>query len=68
MALTLENTMSPEAVPGILQRLATQYRQDQANLQDTWQDPQAGRVWGELAKILERASDQAKVTVDTYFG
>lgn len=63
----LLTTNNPADVAKVLQQLATIYRADQARLQDDWQDPQAGKVWGELAKILERASDQAKVAADKYF-
>jgi hypothetical protein len=61
---TLNDTAFPDQVPALLQKLATEYRESQANLQDTWQDPNAGKIWGDFAKILERASDQAKEALD----
>jgi hypothetical protein len=64
---TLNNTAFPDHVPALLHKLATEYRESQAELQDAWQDPQAGRVWGELAKILERAADQAHAAVAKHF-
>ena len=64
--IDLLTTNNPRDVPRILHELAGIYRQDQARLQDDWQDPQAGKVWGDLAKILEAATDKAHSACDKH--
>ena len=62
----LTTTNHPRDVHQYLQSLATRYREDQATLQDTWQDTTAGKVWGDLAKILEAAADKASAVCDKH--
>ena len=63
----LITTNNPHDVPAFLHAIATRYREDQAQLQDAWQDPKAGLIWGELAKVLERATDQARAVIDKHW-
>lgn len=64
--LDLLTTNDPRDVAKVLHQLASIYRQDQAKLQDDWQDPQAGKVWGDLAKVLESATDKAHAVCDKH--
>jgi hypothetical protein len=57
---------TPEEVSAVLRAVAEKYRESQGELQSTWQDQQAGRVWAKLAAILERAADQADKAVARY--
>lgn len=64
---TLKDARTPDKVPAILRQAADWYREARAELQRDWQDPNAGRVWSELAKVLDRAADRAdKVVKDWY--
>lgn len=65
--MNILETNNPHDIPAFLHQVATRFREDQAQLQDAWQDPQAGKVWGELAKVLERATDQCRVAIDKHF-
>lgn len=47
-----------EKLPQILREAADAYRESESELSSAWQDKQAGKVWGKVAKILERAADQ----------
>ena len=49
---------APEKVANVLRRAADKYWESESELQSMWQDPRAGRIWREFAKILERAADQ----------
>ena len=55
----LTTTNNPHDVPAFLRAIATRYREDQAQLQDAWQDPKA--------KVLERATDQARAVIDKHW-
>lgn len=48
----------PEDVAKILRQAAQRYGESEGELQAAWGDEKAGRVWRELAKILDRAADQ----------
>lgn len=52
----LNSAQTPEAVARILRTAAQKYRESESELQVTWTDVNAGRVWREHAKILERAA------------
>ena len=58
---------SPHLVPAVLRKAADAYRAATLDLQSTWQDESAGRVWTELAKILDRAADSADKAVTKFF-
>lgn len=49
---------APEKVPEVLHRVADAYRDSQSTLQSDWQDKNAGKIWGKIATILEKAADQ----------
>jgi len=53
------NVMSPDQVSRVLRNAADAFNQSASDLASTWQDDGAGRVWTELAKILESAADRA---------
>jgi hypothetical protein len=53
------NVMSPDQVSRVLRDAADAFNQSASDLASTWQDDNAGRVWLELAKILESAADRA---------
>jgi acyl-CoA reductase-like NAD-dependent aldehyde dehydrogenase len=53
------NVMSPDQVSRILRNAADAFNESASDLASTWQDDGAGRVWLELAKILESAADRA---------
>lgn len=45
----------PRKVEKVLSRAAQAYYDSAGELESAWQDPDAGRPWAELAKILDRA-------------
>lgn len=47
---------SPEHVAVILRNAAQRMREDAAELAASWFDPNAGKVWEDFARILERAA------------
>jgi len=51
---------SPEKVAAVLRRAAEAYSESASELESQWQDPGAGKPWAKLARILERAADQAE--------
>jgi hypothetical protein len=53
------NVMSPDQVSRVLRDAADAFNESAFDLASTWQDDGAGRVWLELAKILESAADRA---------
>ena len=50
----------PKQVPEILETTAAHYRQRHAKTSADWQDYHAGRVWMDLATILDRAAASCK--------
>jgi hypothetical protein len=60
------NIDAPEELAPILRAAADQYRVFRADLQATCEDPKAGRVWSEFARILERAAESADRAVAKY--
>lgn len=58
---------SPDKVAVALRKAAEMYRDSEIDLQATWQDSHAGRVWRELAKILERAASACDKACETYW-
>ena len=51
---------SPEKVAVVLRRAADAYYESASELESAWQDRGAGKPWTKLARILERAADQAE--------
>jgi hypothetical protein len=58
----------PEQVADVLERAAGVYRESEGDLSSAWQDPAAGRVWRDIAKILERAASACRKAVDRRIG
>jgi len=56
----------PEKVAGILRRAAERFYASEMGLISAWQDPNAGRVWGMIARILEKAADRTEKAVEKY--
>lgn len=48
----------PEDIPQVLRNAAEEFYEAESELKSAWQDPQAGKVWTKIAKILERAASQ----------
>jgi hypothetical protein len=61
------NVSSPEHVAQVLRAAADAYRQSCLDLQEAWQDDNAGLVWSKLAEVLEAAANKADKTCDKYF-
>ena len=55
---------TPEKVPQILINVAEKYYESASELPGAWQDPNAGKIWGTIAKILEAAADKIKREID----
>jgi len=51
---------TPEDVPVVLETVANFYRESQSELSSTWQDEHAGKVWGDFARILDRAAESCR--------
>lgn len=51
---------TPEEVPVILETVAQYYRESQGELESAWQDKSAGKVWGDFARILDRAAESCR--------
>lgn len=56
----------PEKLPAALRRAAERYRESASELHSAWQDRNAGRVWSEFARILDRAADSADRAIDKF--
>lgn len=61
IGLDLDLCKSPEDAIGVLRRAADKFREDASSLAAAWQDTQAGKFWGRLARDLDRISDKATV-------
>jgi hypothetical protein len=59
---------SPEEVARVLKQAAQMYEQAVLDTQAAWQDPAAGRVWGDLAKVLEKAAKQCEKVCEKWLG
>lgn len=57
---------TPEEVPGVLRRAAEVFSQSENDLQAAWTDENAGRVWREFAKIMERAAKSCEIAIKKY--
>jgi hypothetical protein len=56
----------PEKVPVALRRAVEHFEEAFSELQSAWQDRNAGRVWHEFAKILDRAADSCDRAIDKH--
>lgn len=61
------NVNAPNQLSDVLREAADAMRESRANLQAAWCDPNAGYVWEELAKILDRAAASTDRAVKKYF-
>lgn len=57
---------APEKVADVLRAAAEKYNESESELQASWGDSSAGKVWGAFARILERAADACDKAVDKY--
>lgn len=54
------NVDAPDKVALVLRAAAQAFAESEVELQAAWGEPSAGRVWRELAKIMDRAADSAE--------
>lgn len=66
--LDLSNVSSPDEVPEILRAAAQEYYDAESELQTAWQDRNAGKIWGDFARILERAAASMDGAIRKRFG
>jgi hypothetical protein len=58
---------TPEKVAPLLRAAADAYYQTESELSSAWGDPNAGKIWTKIARILERAAISIdKATRDYY--
>lgn len=50
---------SPDKLAPVLRAMSEQFIADAMELDAAWQDSSAGKPWVALAKVLERAAEQA---------
>lgn len=60
MQTDLNAPATPEEVPIALRNAARLMNEQCAELQSAWGDAQAGRIWQDFARILERAADSCE--------
>lgn len=58
---------NPEQVAMLLRKAADEYRESCLRLQSDWQDEAAGKVWDELAKVLDKAADSCDKACKKFF-
>lgn len=58
--MKLEDIADPSDVPQVLRLAADRWNESVGELQAAWGDKQAGKIWGDFARILERAADQCE--------
>ena len=51
---------APEHVEQILRNVADTFNEAATELSAAWQDREAGKCWGDFARILERAAEQCE--------
>lgn len=59
---------APDDVPAILERIAEHFRQSSTELSSAWQDDSAGKVWQDMASILERAAGACRRAIRNRLG
>lgn len=52
----LADCAAPEEAEAMLRRIADMFSESATELSSAWQDNQAGKVWADYARILERAA------------
>jgi hypothetical protein len=63
MNTDLQTAATPEELPKMLRAAADLFAQSQSELVSSWQDRNAGRVWGEFARIMERAAASCELAI-----
>lgn len=61
------NVSSPDKLADVLRSAAQAFRESTEDLRSTWQDDQAGRVWAELARVLESAAMRSDLVCEKFF-
>ena len=61
----LNEASAPDEVSQILRNAADSYYEAASELEATWQDPNCGRPWAKIARILEQAADKIDKTIAT---
>lgn len=59
---------TPESLPAILRRAADKLAESPGDLSAAWQDANAGKVWGDFARILNRAADSCDRAITRRLG
>lgn len=57
---------APNKVEHVLRVTADLYRQSAMDLALSWQEKNAGRIWTDFARILEKAADHCEKTRQKY--
>ena len=61
---TLEESDTPESAVYAVYAAAEKMRQDASELQSSWQDRNAGKIWEMFSRILERAAAAMQKEID----
>lgn len=59
------NVDSPDKVAAVLSNAVEAYFASAAELSSAWQDPEAGKPWAKIAKILSKAMVQVDNVIGT---
>lgn len=57
-----------ESVPVVLSRAADSFRETASEIATDWQDETAGRVWSDIATILDRAAVSCQKAITKRLG
>jgi hypothetical protein len=60
------NVSAPDEVSKILRNAADAFYESESELASAWGDSNAGKVWGKIAAILEKAAAQIDNAVSKY--
>jgi hypothetical protein len=52
-----------EKVPVVLETVANHYRESASELAGAWQDAEAGKIWADFARILDRAAESCRKAI-----
>jgi hypothetical protein len=59
---------TPDDVPVVLETVANHYRESASELASAWQDRTAGKVWEDIARILDRAAESCRKSIRNRLG
>ena len=64
--IDLSDVTAPEEVAIMLRAAADNYRESMGELQAAWGDKNAGAVWGDIAKALDKAASAVDKACDKW--